>query len=268
MDNKSFSLTVTFDRSPDKVFIAITDVRGWWSQEIEGSTEQLNDEFTYRYQDVHSCKMKLIEVVPGQKIVWQVVDNYFSFTKDKSEWIGTNVIFELSEKDGKTCLHFTHEGLVPTYECYTACVNGWTQYIQHSLPALVATGTGQPNSRETAYTVHEVAARFHTLAQQENWFRIQDELFADNVRSIDPPGSPYLGYAEGKAAVRKKGEDFVKKISGLHHAFTSAPLVSGDHFAVGREIDITVQGHGRIQMNQIMLYEVKDGKIVSEQFFY
>jgi ketosteroid isomerase-like protein len=119
-----------------------------------------------------------------------------------------------------------------------------------------------------AMTTHEVAARFNELAQQEKWFEIQDEFFADNVRSIDPPDSPYFGYAEGKAAVRKKGEDFVKRIEAVHRVYTSEPLVTGNHFAVGREKDITVQGHGRIQIREIMLYEVKDGQIVSEQFFY
>lgn len=117
-------------------------------------------------------------------------------------------------------------------------------------------------------TTQEVAARFNELAQQEKWFEIQDEFFAENVRSIDPPNSPYFGYAEGKAAVRKKGEDFVKRIEAVHRAYTTAPVVSGNHFVVGREKDITVQGHGRIQINQIMLYEVKDGQIVLEQFFY
>ena len=110
--------------------------------------------------------------------------------------------------------------------------------------------------------------RFNELAKQEKWFEIQDELFADNVKSIDPPGSPYFGYAEGKAAVRKKGEDFIKKIEDFHGASTTEPVVAGNHFAVGREVDITVQGFGRIQMKQIMLYEVKGGRIVSEQFFY
>jgi len=117
-------------------------------------------------------------------------------------------------------------------------------------------------------TTQEVAARFHELAQQEKWFDIQDELFSDNVRSIDPPHSPYFKYAEGKAAVRQKGEAFVKKIEAGHSRHTTEPVVGGNHFAVGREVDITVQGHGRIQINEIMLYEVKDGKIVSEQFFY
>jgi ketosteroid isomerase-like protein len=120
----------------------------------------------------------------------------------------------------------------------------------------------------TATTNQEVAARFYELAKQEKWFEIQDELFADNIRSEDPQNSPYFPYAEGKAAVRKKGEDFVNKIEALHKAVTTEPIVAGHHFAVGRDLDITVQGHGRIQINQIMLYEVKDGKIVLEQFFY
>ena len=117
-------------------------------------------------------------------------------------------------------------------------------------------------------TTQEVAARFNELAKQERWFEIQEELFAENVRSVDPPNSPYMGYAEGKAAVRKKGEDFVKKIEDFHGASTTEPVVAGNHFAVGREMDATVQGFGRIQLNEVMLYEVKDGKIILEQFFY
>lgn len=117
-------------------------------------------------------------------------------------------------------------------------------------------------------TTQEVAARFNELAQQEKWFEIQDELFADNVRSVDPENSPYLGYAEGKAAVRKKGEDFVARIEAAHRFYTTEPLVTGNHFTVGREMDFTVKGHGRIQINEIMLYEVRDGEIVLEQFFY
>jgi hypothetical protein len=120
----------------------------------------------------------------------------------------------------------------------------------------------------TTLTTRKVAERFNELARQEQWFEIQDELFADNVRSIDPPNSTYIGYAEGKAAVRKKAEDFVKRIEAVHRRHTTEPVIAGNHFAVGREVDITVQGYGRIQINEIMLYEVKDGEIISEQFFY
>jgi hypothetical protein len=120
----------------------------------------------------------------------------------------------------------------------------------------------------TMLTTQEVAARFNELAQQEKWFEIQAELFAENVRSIDPPDSPYFPYAEGKIPVRKKGENFVNRVEAAHRLFTTTPLVAGNFFTVGREIDITVQGFGRIQINEIMLYEVKDGQIVLEQFFY
>src|SRR6478609_1111287 len=108
-------------------------------------------------------------------------------------------------------------------------------------------------ANKIAMTTREVAARFNELAMQEKWFEIQDELFADNVRSIDPPNSFNLGYAEGKTSVRKKGEDFVKKIQEFHGASTSEPVVGGNYFAVGRKMDITSQGLGRIQINEIML---------------
>jgi hypothetical protein len=117
-------------------------------------------------------------------------------------------------------------------------------------------------------TTQQVAARFNELAQQEKWFEIQDELFADNVKSIDPPNSPYFGYAEGKSPVRKKGEEFVKKVHEFHGAHTTHPVISGNHFAVGRGFEITTKDFGRIKIDEIMLYEVKDGLIVSEQFFY
>ena len=124
------------------------------------------------------------------------------------------------------------------------------------------------STNKTTMTTQEVAARFNELAQQEKWFDIQDELFADNVKSVDPTGSPYFKYAEGKASVRKKGMDFVTKIKEGHRASTTHPVIAGNHFAVGRSVDITTQDFGRIKIEEIMLYEVKDGQIVLEQFFY
>jgi hypothetical protein len=132
---------------------------------------------------------------------------------------------------------------------------------------MLAETTDREGTRR-ALTTHEVAARFDELAQQERWFEIQDELFADNVRSVEPPDSPYLPDAEGKAAVRKKGEDFVQRIEEVHSASTTHPVVGGNHFAVGRSMEVTARGFGRIRIDQIMLYEVEDGRIVLEQFFY
>src|SRR5437773_10885636 len=114
----------------------------------------------------------------------------------------------------------------------------------------------------TTMTTQQVAARFNELAQREKWFEIQDELFADDVRSVDPASSPYFKFAEGKSSVRKKGEDWVKRIQTAHRRHTTEPIVAGNHFAVGREVDITVEGFGRIKIDEIMLYEVNDGQIV------
>jgi len=117
-------------------------------------------------------------------------------------------------------------------------------------------------------TTQDVAARFHELAQQEKWFEIQDELFADDVRSIEPRTAKGLPNAHGKAAVRQKGEAIVSQVEAVHAASTTAPVVGGNFFAVGRMLDMTLRGVGRTQMNEVMMYEVRNGKIVLEQFFY
>jgi uncharacterized protein YndB with AHSA1/START domain len=147
MTTSDFNTSFLVDETPAKVFNAVTNVRGWWSERIDGGTEKLNDEFTYQRWDLHKCTMKLIEVIPNKKVVWLVLDNYFSFTEDKTEWIGTKIEFDISEKDGKTQLRFTHWGLVPAYECYNICFDAWTSYIKGSLKDLITTGKGQPNPK-------------------------------------------------------------------------------------------------------------------------
>jgi len=144
MTMTDFSTTLLVDQTPKEAFNAINNVRGWWSENIEGG----NDEFIYHYKDVHYCKIKVIELVPDQKVVWLVLDNYFKFTENKSEWKGTKIVFDISQKDNQTEIRFTHEGLVPQYECYEICREAWTNYIQDSLHNLITTGKGQPNSKE------------------------------------------------------------------------------------------------------------------------
>jgi activator of Hsp90 ATPase-like protein len=148
MSTTDFITSIQLEQSPKEVFDAINNPRAWWSEEIEGGTDKLNDEFSYHYKDVHRCKMKLAEVIPNKKVVWLVTDNYFSFTKDKTEWKGTKIIFEISEKDKKTQVRFTHQGLVPQYECFDICANAWSQYVTQSLWSLIIKGKGQPNVRE------------------------------------------------------------------------------------------------------------------------
>jgi len=148
MQKQSFTTSFLVDQTPKEAFDAINNVRGWWSENIEGTTDKFGGEFTYRYKNVHHCKMKLIEVIPDKKAVWFVLDNYFNFTEDKSEWKSTEIIFEVSEKEDKTEIRFTHQGLVPEYECFSVCSNAWGSYIHGSLRSLITTGKGHPNEKE------------------------------------------------------------------------------------------------------------------------
>jgi hypothetical protein len=148
MTKSDYTATLLEDQSPEEVFNAIKNVRGWWSEEIEGTTDKLNAEFLHHYKDVHICKMKIVEFIPGKKVVWLVLENYFNFTKDETEWKGTKISFEISQKGNQTQLLFTHIGLVPEYECYEVCHDAWSNYINNSLHSLITTGKGQPNPKE------------------------------------------------------------------------------------------------------------------------
>jgi len=159
MTAPDFTTTILVDQTPTAAFNAINNPRAWWSEEIEGGTNKLNDVFKYHFEDVHLCQMKLIEVVPDKKVVWLVLDNYFKFTKDKTEWNGTKIIFEISQKDDKTQVRFTHQGLVPEYECFDICKNAWTKYIQVSLYNLITTGKGEPNATGKPQTEDEKALK-------------------------------------------------------------------------------------------------------------
>jgi hypothetical protein len=142
MNDQDLTYTFTVDQTPEEAFAAINNVRGWWSGEIDGGTAKLGDEFTYRYQDVHYSKQRITELLPGKKVVWLV--SYLKFVQDKTEWNGTEVIFEVSKNTNQTEIRFTHRGLVPEVECFGACSNAWAFYINGSLRSLITIGKGVP----------------------------------------------------------------------------------------------------------------------------
>jgi len=150
MNLQNYSTTIQVTQTPTQVFEAINNVRGWWSEQIDGNTDQLNAIFDYHYQDVHICKMEIIAFVPQQKVVWLVKENYFNFIKDQEEWKGTTIQFEIIERSGYTELVFTHFGLNATYECYDICSDAWGNYITVSLKSLIEAGKGNPNPYQEA----------------------------------------------------------------------------------------------------------------------
>lgn len=124
------------------------------------------------------------------------------------------------------------------------------------------------STKEAVMTTTEVANRLHELAQNGQWDAIQDEMFADNAVSKEPENSPGLKSVEGIKAIKEKGKQFNEMVEEMHGGYSSEPIVAGNYFAVAMGMDVTMKGQGRMQMDEIALYEVKDGKIVKEQFFY
>jgi hypothetical protein len=149
MSSQDFTTSFLVDNDPQEVFTAVNDVRGWWSETVEGDTDKLHDEFIYEVKDIHYCKMKIVESIPAKRVVWSVEYGYLSFVKNKTEWTGTKVIFDITKHGNKTQLTFTHEGLVPEFECYFACEPAWTEYVKTSLYNLITTGKGTPNLEGT-----------------------------------------------------------------------------------------------------------------------
>jgi hypothetical protein len=148
MKTKNFTTSILVDRTPAEAFDAINDVRGWWSGEIEGRTDVLGAEFTYSYKTVHRTTQKITELVPDKKVVWHVTASQLNFVRDKSEWDGTDIVFEIATKGDKTEVRFTHVGLVPTIECYDGCSGAWGFYVNESLRDLIMKGKGEPNPDE------------------------------------------------------------------------------------------------------------------------
>ena len=141
MTTASYTTTLVVDESPEQVFDAVVDVRSWWFGDIEGSTAELGDEFTYSVPGIHWNAMRVTELVPGARVGWLVTDSRLEFTDVKDEWTGTTVTFDIDSVDEGTRLRFTHDGLVPEYECFTDCSNAWGSFVNSSLKARIKTGT-------------------------------------------------------------------------------------------------------------------------------
>jgi len=145
MKQQDYNITLTVSATPQEVFKSINSVTKWWTENLEGRSQDLNDEFTVRFGDVHVSTQKLVEVIPNKKVVWLVTDSNLNFIEDRQEWTNTKVSFELFKHDNETQIHFTHIGLVPEVECYQLCVKGWDYFIKGSLLKLLTEGEGRPD---------------------------------------------------------------------------------------------------------------------------
>ena len=146
MKERHYHTSITVDATPQEAFNKINNVTKWWTEDLQGNTQNLDDEFTVRFGDVHVSTQKLVEFVPGEKVVWLVTKSKLNFIKQQDEWNNTKIAFELTQQDNKTQINFTHIGLVPEVECYNGCTKGWDYYIA-SLYKLFTEGKGTPGSK-------------------------------------------------------------------------------------------------------------------------
>jgi hypothetical protein len=121
---------------------------------------------------------------------------------------------------------------------------------------------------EAVRTTQEVADRLSELFQENKWVEAQQELFSDDAESIEPAHAQGLQSVRGKDQLAKKAEQFNEMVEEMHGGYVGKPIVAGNHIAMTMGMDITFKGMGRKKMDEIAVYEVKDGKVVKEQFFY
>jgi activator of Hsp90 ATPase-like protein len=129
MKNKNYHKTILVNASATEAIKRISEINHWWIKDFSGNADKLNDKFTVPFGDPSFVDFVISEFIPGKKVVWKCTDCYLHWFKDKKEWNNTEVVFELSNENGKTKIDFTHIGLVPQIECYEVCEKGWNGHI-------------------------------------------------------------------------------------------------------------------------------------------
>lgn len=230
---QNYTTSITVDQSPDDVFAAVSNPRGWWSADIEGGTMQPGDVWYYQARDLHRCTLKVLESTPGRKVAWQVLDNNFSFTEDKSEWIGSTLVFDIDRVDDRTRLTFTHVGLVPDDECYEVCHDAWRTYIRGSLKSLLTTGKGHPNTGATITAEQAAAAAKHFTTSL-----VVAAPPATVFAAVTDPRGWWSGDIEGNT--RRLGDVFTYRYKDMHYSKQKLVEVEQDKRVAWRVMEGTL----------------------------
>jgi uncharacterized protein YndB with AHSA1/START domain len=142
MQTQNYHHSITAPISPSEAFDKIGRVPQWWGTDFQGQSRNVSDVFTVRFQSGDVYTIKIVDVVPDKKIVWQVIDSSRPSLKDQNEWTGTHIVWDISSLSNATRIEMTHVGLVPELECYNACSQGWDFLMQKSLLNLVTENKG------------------------------------------------------------------------------------------------------------------------------
>ena len=143
MKNGNFHRTITVKASAEEAIREISHVNLWWAKNFKGKAEKQNDKFSVQFGNTF-VNFQVSELVPNKKVTWKVTDCNLHWIEAKKEWKGTELVFEVFEKENVTHIDFTHIGLVPGIECYSDCEAGWNGHITNSLVKLINEGKGTP----------------------------------------------------------------------------------------------------------------------------
>ncbi len=120
----------------------------------------------------------------------------------------------------------------------------------------------------THMTTQEIANRLVTLCRKGEFETAQRELFAKDAVSIEPWATEeYPKETHGLEAIYEKGRKFEASVEETYAITVSEPLLAQNSFAVSLQMDIKMKGQDRFTMGELCVYKVKNGKIVSEEFF-
>jgi len=145
MKNENYTCAFTVNTPPNKIVETICDVHSWWANDVKGSSKKLNDVFTVRFGKTYGT-FKITDFIPSKKIVWLVTECYLPLFQNKTQWLGTQIIWVINANGNTSTLIMTHIGLTPEAECYTDCKNGWNFYVGESLFNMITKGKGSPGT--------------------------------------------------------------------------------------------------------------------------
>ena len=143
MTEQDYTLSISAPVSASDAYDKIARVSEWWARDFNGSARNVGDVFTVRFGETF-VDFKIKEAVPGSKVVWHVTNSFLPWLKDKTEWNGTNVVFDISAGLSGTTVTTTHKGLTPEVECFETCEQGWNHHVGQSLKQYLTVGHGMP----------------------------------------------------------------------------------------------------------------------------
>ena len=142
VQQENFTYSFYTSKSPEEVFRLLLHIEQWWSglhgETIKGESEDIGDVFTFEAGGgMHYSKQKMVALLPGKSVVWEVTESRLTFLNDTDEWTGTKLRFDIATVDDKTKVTFTHDGLVPQIECYNQCSTVWPKYLEKLMQKLL-----------------------------------------------------------------------------------------------------------------------------------